>query len=187
MNRQKYLNIFELNHVKYLCFYTNWRQFWMMTWDDGVRYRYANLQNVSKNLQQSCDIMKTSGRGNAFRISGPLWGKSIHRRWILVAMIRVLMVPLLLDWTSCWTAVDALDALTGIWRHYYNTVENAHIASCKNGTSQNLCSRLCFILLYRSWASTAFYEYPLVLLHGYWDNNLTINQTKLFKLVTYIQ
>ena len=56
-------------------------------------------------IQRDSSLMTTSWHGNAFCITGPLWGESTRDWWIPLSKdqwCRALMIPLMSAWTNCW-------------------------------------------------------------------------------------
>ena len=68
--------------------YSSLQAEFMVTKYDGHIHRYGALVfgklviYVSKSIDNNNQIMVTSSNGHIFRVTGPLWGKPTHYRWI---------------------------------------------------------------------------------------------------------
>ena len=70
-------------------------------------------------------IMMTSSNGNIYRVTGPFWGESTIRRWILLPKAsdpELLMFSLICAWTDGWANIRDAGDLRRHHAHYDVTV-----------------------------------------------------------------
>ena len=73
----------------------------------GVAVRWALITLASPRASWRVKSMMTLCSGNTFRVTGPLWGESIGRRWISLTKCHqrcALMFTLMFSWTNWWNS-----------------------------------------------------------------------------------